>query len=141
MDIENHHKWNSSIESISVIEQINEDMKVIYSVTPSHLGGLVSHRDFCDLVGVRHFQEKDVHVIYDVSVDHPECPPVKKYVRARNYPSGHLLYKVDGDPNKTRIVDFIQSEMHLSPKALIDRLIPFLIPAYLKDLSNGVKEL
>ncbi|XP_006824343.1 stAR-related lipid transfer protein 5-like [Saccoglossus kowalevskii] len=106
MDIEKHQKWNSSIETLSTIEQINEVLFTLHN---------------------------------NVSVDHPACPPVKKYVRARNYPSGHLLYK--GDPNKTRLVNINQSEMHLSPKALVERLIPFLVPVYFNDLSKGVKEL
>ncbi|XP_002741019.2 stAR-related lipid transfer protein 6-like [Saccoglossus kowalevskii] len=64
MDLEKHLKWDSSVKTITSVEKIDEEMGVFYTVTPSYLAGLISSRDTCDLIGVRHIPAKDIYVIY-----------------------------------------------------------------------------
>ncbi|XP_077996411.1 stAR-related lipid transfer protein 6-like [Glandiceps talaboti] len=134
-------KWDTSLKEVKPIQRLDEESELVYTILPSYLYGLVSSRDLVDFVAFKRYPEKNLILIYWTSVEHPGYPKVKQYVRGLNYPSGTFLYSVDEDPNRTRVIDIIQSDLFLSPKSLIEKVLPMLMPRYANDLRKQVAQI
>jgi len=140
LDLEKHAKFDSAIKEMSLIERINEDVIVMRSTSPSMMAGLISPRDFIDIMGVDRQPDKNLIIAYYGSVEHCEYPEQKGFVRGMNYPSAIFLRAVDGSPNKTHAVNIVQFEGHLSPKSLVEKFIPNLQITFVDDIRKGVKK-
>ncbi|XP_077996409.1 stAR-related lipid transfer protein 6-like [Glandiceps talaboti] len=140
LDNDKRVKWDTSVKEVKSIQILDEDTEILYTILQSYLGGLVSSRDMIDIVGVKRYPEKNLILLYWTSVEHPDYPKVKKYVRGLNYPSATFLYSIEGDPNRTRVVDILQSDLSLSPKSLIEKMLPILMPGYADDLRKGTEQ-
>ncbi|XP_002735413.1 stAR-related lipid transfer protein 6-like [Saccoglossus kowalevskii] len=136
-----HAKFDRSIKDQTTLKQIGDGMNIVRSLTPSMMAGLISSRDFIDLICFKRIPEKNVIVVYYVSVEHPDYPETKGAVRGVTYPSAVFLYNVDGNPNKTRGVNITQFEGHLSPKSLVEKFIPGTQLDFVEDLAKGVTQL
>ncbi|XP_077996513.1 stAR-related lipid transfer protein 5-like [Glandiceps talaboti] len=139
-DLEKHKKWESALRGgMEIVEEIDENLKIIRSVSVPLLKGLVSARDFIDLLGYKRYLDKNLILLYWRGVEHPKYKDnVKGCVRGTTYPSAIYLYSVEGNPNKTRGVNIFQLQGHLSPKSLTERFIPNLQFDWHEDLQKAL---
>ncbi|XP_002735978.1 stAR-related lipid transfer protein 5-like [Saccoglossus kowalevskii] len=137
-DLKQHEKWETALKGgMECVEQIRENLMVIRSVSAPLLKGLVSARDFIDLLGYKYYPEKNLILIYWTGVEHPKYKDtVKGCVRANTYPSAIYLYPAEGDGKKTRGVNIFQLEGHLVPKTLTERFIPDLQFDWYHDIKK-----
>ncbi|XP_077866323.1 stAR-related lipid transfer protein 5-like [Saccoglossus kowalevskii] len=136
-----HVKWNSNAKEIHTIESLDKDMEIRHIVSPGYLMGLVAARDFCNICGVTKIQQTGIYFAYYVSVDCRKCPPSKKYVRAHTYPSGTILYPIEGEPNKSRVVSITQFDAKVQPRSLAETLYPSLMALYSSCMKRGAQKL
>ncbi|XP_070560911.1 stAR-related lipid transfer protein 6-like [Ptychodera flava] len=139
-DLEKHQKWEKALRGgMECVEQVDENLKVVRSVSAPLLGGLVSARDFIDLLGYKRYMEKNLILLYWRGVEHPKYKDnVKGCVRGTTYPSAIYLYGVEGNPEKTRGVNIFQVEGHLSPKSLTEKFLPNLQLDWYGDLQKVI---
>ena len=72
-------KYSDTLIDSDVVENLEMDTTVIYNSYKGKM--MVSGRDFCMVTQV--YVEDDGTIIYGTSsIEHPKCPPVKKFVRA-----------------------------------------------------------
>jgi len=133
-------KWDSTIVSSVILEQISPDTHIRLTKTSPVLMGLISAREFIDLIKVI----RQPHRLFTVSVspaDHPLAPMSKGFVRGTNYPSGLFCYSVDGKPNETMLVQYIHSDPGgLIPQSLLDTATPQVLTNSYKQLKSALKK-
>ncbi|XP_077870626.1 stAR-related lipid transfer protein 5-like [Saccoglossus kowalevskii] len=124
-------KLNNNIEETQILEMM-DDMAVTRFVLASQLMGLVSPREFINVVSWKEIPEQNAYTVYNNNVEHASYPIVPEFVRGTTYPSGRLLYPVEGEPNKCRVIGFSQSDIKLSPQTLVDKFAPGMIIGHIK---------
>ncbi|XP_077996515.1 stAR-related lipid transfer protein 6-like [Glandiceps talaboti] len=140
-DIPQHLKWNKNMKEIEKIMDISEDLQMRYTVSPSALMGLISSRDFCTLLGTSRIPDRNMTMIYFKSIEYEKCPSVDKYVRAVNYPSGSIIKPIEGEPNKSDVVNITQFDAKLRPRSLAEKVYPSVLLEYATYLQDGAKAL
>lgn len=116
-------KWDKAIRELHIIEQLEKNISVLRTVTHSAFGGLISSRDFVDLV----VNETTPDFISTSArwTEHTGCPPTSECVRGSNYPCAIICNRLPGQPNQTRVTSYIQTDLAgLLPKALVDQALP-----------------
>ncbi|XP_077996514.1 stAR-related lipid transfer protein 5-like [Glandiceps talaboti] len=139
LDLEKHAKFDSAIKEMKLIETVEEDVIIMRTTSPSMMAGLISPRDFIDILGVDRQEGNNLIIAYYCSAEHQNYPQQKGFVRGTNYPSAIFLRAADGNPNKTQAVNIVQFEGHLSPKSLVEKFIPGLQITFVDDIRKGVK--
>ncbi|XP_077984929.1 stAR-related lipid transfer protein 5-like [Glandiceps talaboti] len=139
--------WLKSIDdrlaNLEVFEMIDpsERLQLIHSVSGKLLLGLVSPREFVTLVGSRHFPEKNAILLFHTSIEHPKIPVIKERIRAETYASGRFMYKVNGEPNKVRCLEFAQTDAKISiPKIVLETMAPKAATKRLTDFITNVEK-
>ncbi|XP_077995284.1 stAR-related lipid transfer protein 5-like [Glandiceps talaboti] len=133
-------QWNTGVNQLDLIETVDEHTDIVRSVSPTYMMGMISPREFIDLIGVRELPDSDRVILFFVSVEHPKCSAVPKgMVRGIDHPSGSFLSSVEGDHMKTKVISFIQFDYKLSSKTLSDQTSPMGIFDYIRDLKRGLK--
>ncbi|XP_077992228.1 stAR-related lipid transfer protein 5-like [Glandiceps talaboti] len=139
MNPEKRLKWDHhNTKDFALVEQINEDLGIYHTLSPSMMGGIVSSRDVCDVIAYRSFPDKNLLRGAWSSVHHRKCPEVKGSVRAHYYASGNYLQGIEG--GKTLVTDIIQFDGHLTPKSVAEKFLPGAMMDYIKDMRKGAKE-
>ena len=80
------------------------------TATPSAATKLISPRDFVDLVLVKKCEDGMLSS-NAVHVEHLLCPLKPGYVRGFNHPCGCFCEPLPGEPNKTKLVTFFQTDL------------------------------
>jgi len=116
-------KWDKAIKELQVVETIDSEVSVVRTITHSAFGGLISARDFTDLV----INEKtdDYLSTNAEGVQHPGCLPASEFVRGKNYPCAIICFRIPGEPKKTKVVSYIQTDLGgMLPKSLVENALP-----------------
>lgn len=116
-------KWEPTVKERSLVERVDETTVILRSVTHSAVLGLISSRDFVDII----IKGQDDESFYTrgVGVDHPDCPPTQSAVRGYNHPCGIICQKVPGQPKKTKMTTIIQTNLNgLLPKSVVEGALP-----------------
>ncbi|XP_045156584.2 stAR-related lipid transfer protein 5-like [Mercenaria mercenaria] len=132
--------WDSDMKKIEILEWLDKpDLRVNRACTASACMGLISPRDFVDVILTK---ETDSYISTNgVSVSYEKCPEEKKYVRGWNYPCGLICEKLPGEPNKTKLVSLIQPDIGgMLPRSLVDQAIPGSMSAFFTELKNTLKK-
>lgn len=132
-------KWDKAIKELQVIDTVDTNLTVVRTITHSAFGGLISARDFTDLV----VNEKtDEYLATSAeAIQHPGCLPQSEFVRGRNYPCSITCNRVPGDPKKTRIVSYIQTDLGgMLPKALVESALPSNQVDFFSALRKALQE-
>ncbi|XP_006817347.1 stAR-related lipid transfer protein 6-like [Saccoglossus kowalevskii] len=132
-----HLKWNKNQKEITILKTIEEGCEVRHSSSPSAMMGLISPRDFCNIFGTASFPEKDLIIVYYQTVQYETCPPRDKYVRAINYPSGTVIFPIEGEPDKCKAVVITQFDAKLRPKSLAEKFYPSVLLEYGMAMRKG----
>ncbi|KAH9518337.1 StAR- lipid transfer protein 5 [Bulinus truncatus] len=116
-------KWDKDIRKVNLLKQVNPDITIIRSLTNSAAMGLISPRDFVDIILT--IKTDDCISTNGRSIEYDECPHDKDYVRGWNYPCGMMCINIPEKPGSTRLMTFIQPDIKGSiPKTLMDSALP-----------------
>lgn len=121
-DFELRKVWDKALPRLDVVEKIDQTTDVIYSMFKSPWG--VDNRDFCQSRKYGTNVAGLDYAIYMVSIDHPDCPPIKGNVRAHTYISGYTVKKDPADPeNSCSMMIVSQVDIKgLVPKFIVNSL-------------------
>ncbi|XP_038623350.1 stAR-related lipid transfer protein 5 isoform X1 [Tachyglossus aculeatus] len=134
-------EWDANVKGFEVVETIGEDLSICRTLTPSAAMKLISPRDFVDLVLIKKYDDGSI-TSNATHVDHPLCPPQPGYVRGFNHPCGCFCEPVPGDPNKTQLFSFFQTDLggHL-PRTVVDTFFPHSMAEFYRNLQKAVRQL
>lgn len=134
-------KWDKALKSYSILEEINEDTVICHSISHSYGMGIISSREFVDLVHVRRY-DGGVVTTNSISVECDKCPVTSSHVRGFNNPCGYVCSPLPENPAHSRLVVFIQPDLGgLLPRALVETALPNNVIGLISDASEGIKKL
>lgn len=108
MDDARVHEYNDNCVELADIERINSDTKINWCATGKF--GLFKARDFVTVVYFRELTDEEGggYVSLAANVEHPKLPPADGYVRSEIQLAATFMKPVDGQPNKTKLVQLTQ---------------------------------
>ncbi|XP_077173969.1 stAR-related lipid transfer protein 5 [Paroedura picta] len=134
-------KWDKNVKELLIIERIDDNICITRTITPSALMKIISPRDFLDVVQIKQ-DENGTILSAATNVEHPECPPAPGYVRGRNYPCGCFCSPVPGDPGKTQLLSFFQSDLCGNlPHSIVDSFFASSLAEFYSNLAKAVTTL
>ncbi|KAF7703172.1 stAR-related lipid transfer protein 5 [Silurus meridionalis] len=134
-------KWDNNVKKFELLEQVSTDVTVCRTVTPSAAMGVISPRDFVDVILVKQYEDGTI-TSNATNVGHPACPPQPGYVRGFNHPCGCICVPVPGEAGKTQLISFFQTDLGgLLPRSIVDSFFPVSMTDFYTNLSKAVKSL
>lgn len=134
-------KWDSNVKKFELLEQITEDVSVCRTVTPSAAMGIISPRDFVDVIVVKKYEDGTISS-NATNVTHSACPPQPGFVRGFNHPCGCVCVPVSGDPGKTQVLTVFQTDLGgLLPRSVVESFFPSSMTEFYSNLTKAVKSL
>ncbi|MCI4383329.1 hypothetical protein PGIGA_G00025210 [Pangasianodon gigas] len=134
-------KWDNNVKKFELLEQVSTDVTVCRTVTPSAAMGVISPRDFVDVILVKQYEDGTI-TSNATHVSHPACPPQPGYVRGFNHPCGCICVPVPGEAGKTQLVSFFQTDLGgLLPRSVVDSFFPVSMIEFYTNLTKAVKSL
>lgn len=133
-------KWDSNMKKIEILKWIEKpDLRINHACTASAMLGLISPRDFVDLILVRETEE--CFSTNAISIEYPECPEVKDHVRGWNWSCGMICVKYPDEPNKCKLVSLIQPDIKgMLPKNVVESAIPGSMVEFFTKLEEALKK-
>ncbi|XP_037553237.1 stAR-related lipid transfer protein 5 [Nematolebias whitei] len=134
-------QWDNNVKKFELLEQISEDYSVCRTVTPSAMMGIIAPRDFVDVVLVKQYEDGSISS-NAMNVVHPSCPPQPGFVRGFNHACGCICVPVSGEPNKTQVLSFFQTDLGgLLPRSVVDSFFPSSMVEFYSNLNKAVRSL
>ncbi|XP_036909397.1 stAR-related lipid transfer protein 5 [Sturnira hondurensis] len=134
-------KWDENVTSFEVIQSITDTLCVTRTATPSAAMRIISPRDFVDLVLVKTYEDGTISS-NAANLEHPLCPPKPGYVRGRNHPCGCFCEPVPGEPSKTKLVTFFQTDLSgLLPQSVVDAFFPRSMAGFYANLEKALRHM
>ncbi|XP_048828267.1 stAR-related lipid transfer protein 5 [Brienomyrus brachyistius] len=134
-------KWDDNVKKFELIEMVNDAVSVCRTVTPSAAMGIIAPRDFVDVVLVKRYEDGTI-TSNATHVDHPDCPPQSGFVRGFNHPCGCFCVPIPGEPNKTQLLSFFQTDLGgYLPRSVVDSFFPSSMAQFYSNLTKAVKSL
>ncbi|XP_041495957.1 stAR-related lipid transfer protein 5 [Microtus oregoni] len=133
-------KWDDNVTSFEVVQSITDMLCVSRTSTPSAAMKLISSRDFVDLVLVKKYEDGTISS-NATHVEHPSCPPKPGFVRGFNHPCGCFCEPLPGEPNKTKLVTFFQTDLSgYLPQSVVDSFFPRSMAEFYPNLQKAVRK-
>lgn len=132
-------KWDKAIKELQIVEQINKSTSIIRTITHSAFGGLISSRDFIDLI----VNETTPDYISTNArwTEHAAAPINADCVRGSNHPCAIVCHRVPDQPNQTRVTTYIQTDLAgLLPTSLVDSALPSNQVNFFTTLKAAIKD-
>ncbi|XP_033097014.1 stAR-related lipid transfer protein 5-like isoform X2 [Anneissia japonica] len=130
-------KWDKSVKESSIVENINEDLLVSRTATHSAAMGLISSREFCDLILIKKYAG-GILSTNSKSISHSDCPPRDGCVRGFNHPGG--TFCIPQSDGSTKVVNIVQTELGgMLPTSLVESAVPSSLINFFVDLEQAVK--
>lgn len=131
-------KWDRTVKRWDVLKTVTESVKVLRSESFSVLMGLISSRDFIDVIMAERSDDISFTCGRGVDYPHPEDPAC---VRGMNYASGMLCFAAKGKPTTTRMVLLVQTDPRGSiPHKLIEAAVPSIQFQFFAQLRKALKD-
>ncbi|XP_054280716.1 steroidogenic acute regulatory protein, mitochondrial [Macrosteles quadrilineatus] len=112
-------KWNPSLLECRVLEKINDQTDISYTVSAPGARGYVASRDF---VSLRHWELRhNTYIAASKSIDFSRAPSNPEYIRGKNGPGCMELRPLSSDPSKTEF------------RWLLNTKLNGWIPSYIAD--------
>ncbi|XP_059174643.1 stAR-related lipid transfer protein 5-like [Physella acuta] len=132
-------KWDKDITGIKILKQITPDLRICRSTTNSAAMGLISPRDFIDVILT--IITDDCISTNGTSIEYSDCPPVHEYVRGWNHPCGMMCMSVPDKVDYTKLVTFIQPDIKgMIPRTLVDSALPASMSGFFSNLRSILKK-
>ncbi|XP_028296760.1 stAR-related lipid transfer protein 5 [Gouania willdenowi] len=134
-------QWDNNVKKFELLEQITENISVCRTVTPSAAMGIISPRDFVDVILIKKYEDGTISSNAS-NVLHSSCPPQSGYVRGFNHPCGCICVPVPGEPNTTQVFSFFQTDLGgLLPRSVVDSFFPSSMTEFYTNLRKSVRSL
>ncbi|KAM3663339.1 stAR-related lipid transfer protein 5 [Ammospiza maritima maritima] len=134
-------KWDQNVKDFEVIEAISDTVSICRTTTPSACMRIISPREFVDVVVMKQYEDGTM-LSAATNVEHPLCPPQPNFVRGFNYPCGCFCIPVPGEPNRTELLTFFQTDLGgYLPQTVVDSFFPSSISGFYSNLTKAVKAL
>ncbi|XP_062869385.1 stAR-related lipid transfer protein 5 [Trichomycterus rosablanca] len=134
-------KWDKNIKKFELLEQISPEVLIGRTVTPSAAMGVISPRDFVDVILVKKYEDGTI-TSNATNVSHPSCPPQPGYVRGFNHPCGCICTPVPGEADQTQLISFFQTDLGgLLPRSVVDSFFPSSMTEFYSNLGKAVRSL
>ncbi|XP_044150753.1 stAR-related lipid transfer protein 6 [Bufo gargarizans] len=134
-------KWDSALKSYSIVEEVDEDTFICHCITHSHGMGLISPREFVDLIHIRRY-DGGVVTTNSISVEYDKCPVSSSPVRGFNNPCGYVCSPLPENPAHSRLEVFIQPNLGgLLPRSVVETALPSNVVGLINDAREGIKTL
>ncbi|NXW92747.1 STAR5 protein, partial [Alopecoenas beccarii] len=134
-------KWDKTVKDFEVIEAVNDNVSVCRTTTSSALMGTISPREFVDVVFIKQYEDGTMLSV-GTNVEHPLCPPRQNIVRGFNYACGFFCVPLPGEPDRTQLLGFFQSDVGgYLPQTVVESFIPTTITEFYSNLTKAVKSL
>ncbi|KAI4830090.1 hypothetical protein KUCAC02_001743 [Chaenocephalus aceratus] len=109
--------------------------------SPSAAMGIIAPRDFVDVILIKQYEDGTISS-NATNVSHPSCPPQSGYVRGFNHPCGCICVPISGEPNKTQVFSFFQTDLGgFLPRSVVDSFFPSSMAEFYSNLAKAVKSL
>ncbi|XP_055970407.1 stAR-related lipid transfer protein 5 isoform X1 [Sorex fumeus] len=132
-------QWDENVTSFEIVQTFSDTLCVSRTTTPSAAMKLISPRDFVDLVLVRTYEDGTISS-NATNVEHPSCPPQPGYVRGFNHACGCLCEPLPGDPGRTKLVTFFQTDLSgLLPRSAVDSFFPRSMAGFYANLERALQ--
>lgn len=136
---EYRNKWDTAVKSYTFLERIDQDTVISHTITHSYGLGLISSRDFVDLINVKRY-EGGIVTTNSASVDYLKRPPSPSHVRGHNNPCGYICSPLPETPGHSKLVVFIQPDLGgMLPRSVVESAIPNNIVNLINDTRTGIK--
>ncbi|MBN3314903.1 STAR6 protein, partial [Atractosteus spatula] len=133
--------WDKALKSYTLLERIDENTAICHTVTHSYGMGLISSRDFVDLISVKRYEE-GIITTNSVSVDYAQCPPSPAHIRGHNNPCGYVCTPLPKSPGHSKLVVFIQPDLGgMLPQSIVESALPNNLINLINDTRTGIKTL
>ncbi|XP_078800969.1 stAR-related lipid transfer protein 5 [Oryzias latipes] len=130
-------KWDANVKKFQLLEEMSQDVSVCRTVTPSAAMGIIAPRDFVDVIAVRRYED-GTFSSNATNVVHPSCPPQPGFVRGFNHPCGCFCVPVAGEPNRTQVLSFFQTDLGgLLPRSVVDSFFPSSMMDFYGNLTKA----
>ncbi|XP_021263195.1 stAR-related lipid transfer protein 5 [Numida meleagris] len=134
-------KWDQNVKDFEVVETVSDTVSVCRTTTSSAFMKIISPREFVDVVLMREYEDGTM-LSAATNVEHPLCPPQPNFVRGYNYPCGCFCIPLPGEPDKTQLLSFFQTDPGgYLPRTVVDSFIPASITEFYSNLTKAVKTL
>ncbi|XP_006626710.1 stAR-related lipid transfer protein 6 isoform X3 [Lepisosteus oculatus] len=134
-------RWDKALKSYTLLERIDENTAICHTVTHSYGMGLISSRDFVDLIRVKRYEE-GIITTNSVSVDYAQCPPSPAHIRGHNNPCGYVCTPLPKSPGHSKLVVFIQPDLGgILPQSIVESALPNNLINLINDTRTGIKTL
>ncbi|KAM4748255.1 stAR-related lipid transfer protein 5 [Rhinophrynus dorsalis] len=134
-------KWDNNVDEFHLIETITDDITVCQTITPSAAMGIISPRDFVDVVLIKRYEDGSI-TSNATNVEHAKCPTQKNFVRGFNHSCGCFCVPVPGEPEKTQLLSFFQTDLSgYLPKSVVESFFPYNMVNFYSNLLKAVKAL
>uniref|UniRef100_A0A7M4FH03 StAR related lipid transfer domain containing 5 n=1 Tax=Crocodylus porosus TaxID=8502 RepID=A0A7M4FH03_CROPO len=111
-------------------------VSICRTTTPSALMRLISPRDFVDVVLTKQYEDGTL-ASTATNIEHVLCPPQPSYVRGFNYPCGCFCIPVPGEPDKTQLLSFFQTDLGgYLPQTVVDSFFPSSMVGFYSSLTK-----
>lgn len=118
-----------------------QTVSVCRTTTPSACMRIISPREFVDVVVMKQYEDGTM-LSAATNVEHPLCPPQPNFVRGFNYPCGCFCIPVPGEPDRTELLTFFQTDLGgYLPQTVVDSFFPSSISGFYSNLTKAVKAL
>ncbi|CAG5123806.1 unnamed protein product [Candidula unifasciata] len=137
---EEHHLWNSSIQTSKVLQVVDSHTDIVYNVSAEIGGGVIANRDF---VSIRTWGcQNGVFMGSGMAVTHPSMPPQKNVVRGTNGVGGWVFKPFPGDGRRTLFFWYMNTDIKgWFPQKLVDANMVKVIEDFCKDLHAHVQRI
>ncbi|XP_040193102.1 stAR-related lipid transfer protein 6 [Rana temporaria] len=137
---EHRKKWDKSLKFYSTLEHIDQDTLICRTITHSYGMGLISSREFVDLVHIRRYDGGVVTTNALIYIDYEKCPENSSNVRGFNYPTGYICSPLPENPAHSKLVVYIQTELGgLLPRSVVESALPSNVIGLITSVREGIK--
>ena len=138
-NLEIRKKWDSVFSELRVVNHNGENgAEILYMIIKSP-SFLVSDRDFVQQRKIwKNFPTEKSHILHFISVESPECPVIKKLVRAETIISGYFIEDIPNQPNKSTLGIISQTDIRGKiPTWLVNKVAPKASKGWVVSLLKG----
>lgn len=140
-NLEVRKKWDAVFSELKVVNNNGENgAEILYMIIKSPVF-FISDRDFIQQRKVwKTFPSEKSHMLHFISIDTPECPITKKYVRAETVISGYYMQDDPDEPGHSILGILSQTDIKGNiPVYLVNKFAPGSVRNWIKSLLKGCK--
>ncbi|XP_034243546.1 steroidogenic acute regulatory protein-like [Thrips palmi] len=132
--------WNPTVIESQRLEVLDSQTDITYQVSAAGGGGVVASRDF---VVLRHWEIKDhTYVSAGASIEYPNKPSTKQYIRGENLPGCWAMKPIQGDESWCHFQWLLNTNLNgWLPQYVVDSAFTNVMLEFLEHLRAYTEKL